>query len=178
MVAVLELTPDEAWELKEAFDARTQKLTEWLNGPEGQALYAEQEALSKAVEDRDVQGVRAITRKATTERDKFQALIDSTEEDIRIALTRDQRIQWDAHRLTTKMFEVLADVPLTEFQKHAIREWAPTHVEMAMRGREPNPIASAYVSLEKEITNRLLTDDQRPAFEAANKKNPMRTLGF
>lgn len=178
MAGALALSPGESEALKAAFDSQEQRITEWLEGPEGQALYAEEEALRKATKEKDLEGVRAITRKSVTQRDKFRAIIDETDVNIRATLSPDQLLRWDGHRIAEKLLELLSGITLTADQQNSIREQAPAAIDYATRNGEPNPMAAGYIELEQWVEEQILNPDQRTAFEAIKKSHPMRTMGF
>lgn len=178
MASVLQLTPDEQARVQAAYEARAKKLEEWWNGPEGQALLEEERALKEATEARDLQGVRAVTRKDPTQRSKFKAIADETMADVIAALPPQKRIAWDGHRVAEKMLELMHPLELNDEQQNLIRTNAVSFVQTAVNAGEPTPPSAAFLALETWAENNVMTDPQYYAYEEIKKSNPMRSLGF
>jgi hypothetical protein len=178
MVSVLALTADEQSLLRTAFEERNAILQEWLEGDEGKALREEEKALHDAVESRNLAAVQAVTRKESTQREKFRSLVEQTELEVLAAIPPDKIPDWEGHRITKRMLERMAPLGLSDEQAAAIRSNGRTAVEQARSGGESNPLSAGYLELERWAETNVLSTAQREAYVDIKKKSPLASLRF
>ena len=175
MVQALALPPSQQEALRAAFERTYGEFEEALSGEEGAKLVAEEKALRRAAEARDLAGVRRITRQKKTQRQAVQERIESGKEHILAVLRPEQRLQWDAHRISQELI-ALAGPGLSQQQAAAIRNQAPSVLHAASQRREPNPMAAAFLALEQWAENNVFTAPQRQAYQDVKKRHPLRSL--
>jgi Spy/CpxP family protein refolding chaperone len=176
MVSTLDLTLDQEDALRTAFEERDRALAEWLNGPEGQKLYAQEERLKDAVNARDLRAVRDVTRGGPNMRVAFGKQIEAADQRILDVLTEDQQQTWQGHLLAEKFLELSAPVQLSFEQQTQIRFQAPRMYAGMLARSEPNPQAAGFLALEKWAEANVFTPEQRAAYAVVKSENPLRSL--
>lgn len=178
MVDVLALNESEAENLRWAFEDRDYAVAEYMESAEGRELVAEEASLRDAVNSRDLGGVRRITDSASDKRDRLREIVAEGNEGIRMALPESKRREWDAYRISSKLLSFAEPLGLTVEQELQIEEHAFTCIDAARAANKPNPMAAAFLALEKWSENTVLSPQQRSAYEEAKKSNPLRSLSF
>ena len=105
MVRVLAMSLSQEQELRAAFESTYGGFEQALSGEEGAKLVDEERSLRQAVKARDLAGVRRITRQKKTQRQGFRERIASGKEQILAVLSAEQRLQWDAHRISQELID-------------------------------------------------------------------------
>lgn len=178
MADALGLSIAEEDAVRAAYEARDAEVRAFMESERGRQLSEDEAALADATRARDLAAVRAITDRARDDRAELMRIVEDGKRRIRDALPEDKRVEWDAHRIASEMFEVMEPLELTSDQRWEIEAQAVTNVEAAIARNEPNPMAAAYLSLEKWAENAVLTPEQRQAYQSLKKENPLRSLRF
>lgn len=175
MVRTLALPSNQQGELRAAFEQCYGEFEQALSGDQGAKLVAEEQALRHAAEARDLAAVRRITQQEKTQRQATREMIQSGKEQILAALRPEQRLAWDAHRISKELI-ALTGPGLSLQQEAAIRNQAPSFLLTASERREPNPMAAAFLTLEQWAENNVFTAPQRQAYQEVKQRHPMRSL--
>ena len=175
MVQVLALPSTQQQALRAAFETSYGEFEEALSGEQGAKLVAEEQALRRAAEARDLAAVRRITGQKKTQRQAAREMVQSGKEQVLAVLQPEQRLQWDAHRISRELI-ALAGPGLSPEQQAAIRNQAPTVLYAASQRREPNPMAAGFLALEQWAENNVFTGPQRQAYQDMKKRHPVRSL--
>lgn len=173
MKSALTLSDDEQAGLQAAFESRQQEYTAWM-AEHGADLESYEKKMMAAARSRDLGGVRSAKAKAEPLRNELRALLASHQDAIIGALSAENQTAWAAAGLADRLLELMVPLELSEEQSNQIQANAVTAAQQA--AGEPNPSAAGFLNLEKAVERSVLTADQRTAYEAIRKKNPMRSL--
>lgn len=173
MNAVLDLSEQEQSALQAAYLAREEEHSTWM-AANGRRLVELEQQMKKAAKSRDLGGVRAAKAKATPLRTELRELLARHEAAITGALTPDNQSAWAAAGLAERLLELMTPLNLTEDQIAQI--YAEAAIAVQKSANEPNPSAAGFIALEKGVEVRVLKAEQKDAYAAVKKKNPMRSL--
>lgn len=176
MVAVLELTDEEAARVKEAFDARDEEIGTW-EAAHGERLRELESQIMAATKKRRLGEMKSAIALATPLRQELLALVAKHKHQIFMALSDDKRVAWDAHRLHRRLAGLIEPLDLSDDQVEQIRAKS---LAVASKIRRPTasarPLPGAYLTLEKAVESDILTAEQRQEFETAKKQKKLRSL--
>jgi len=178
MVQILRLNETESAALMSAFDEGDAAIQKWqsLHGAELRNLEAQ---MKDAAASRNLAGVREATSKAGPLRQELVQLAKTSQEKILNSLPPEKRVEWDAHLLAEKLFDLMQPLALTPEQRAAIANRAVSAARTVARsGRPGDTMAGAFLKLERDIEQSILTPQQRPAYDLIKKKNPLRSLSL
>lgn len=178
MVRVLQLDTAAQGALRQAFSARDDAFEAWIVGPDGQRLIALEAEMFAAVEAKNLNEVKRTTSQATPLRNALRALVSEHDEAIRSVLHPDQRIQWDGHLVADEMLVLMQPLGLAFEQAQAVENGGVTAVLQAMEAGQPNPKAAAFLELEKWVEERVLSPEQRAAYQDIKASNKLRSLSI
>jgi hypothetical protein len=173
MVETLKLSPEDSGRLKSAFETRQQAIVDWMsaNGDRLSDLEGEMAAAARA---RNLSEVDRIKSQAQPLRDELRGLIAARQQAVREALSPPQRAAWEGHQLAERILKLMTTLSLSADQVAAIRQEAVAAARAA--ATETNPQAAGFLQLERGVEARVLTAQQRTAYEGIKKKNPLRSL--
>ena len=173
MVSVLKLADEERTQLRSAFEERDKIVGHWL-AEKGDELKRLEREMLEAAKSRDLPGVQRLTAQAAPLRNELRELIKAQQENIRKVLSKEHQRQWEAHELAEEFLELIDPLNPTEDQINQIRAQAGRFLDVS--SGEPNPVAAAYLKMEKWLETDVLTADQRQAFEKIKQRRPLRSL--
>jgi len=173
MTTAVPLSNEESARLRAAFEFREEEVSQWM-ASNGARLEGFEKQMRQAAKSKDLSGVRSAKSKAEPLRNELRALIEKHQAEIEGALSADNAVAWASWQLTTRLTDLMQDLSLTPVQVAEIRTAAGTAVENS--AGEKNPRAAGFLALERAVESQILTADQRTAYEAVKKKNPMRSL--
>jgi hypothetical protein len=167
--AALTLSDEEAGCLKTAFETRERVISQWT-AEKGESLKQMEREMQAAAKARDLTTVSRLTEQARPLRDELTKLVKTHKENIRGALTPDNRNRWEAQALSKALLNLMA--PLKQMAD--IRAAALPAAKASASAK--NPPAAGYLDLERTVEASILTAEQRTAFAAIKKKNALRSL--
>ncbi len=173
MTAVLQLPEQEAARLKAAFDARDAAFSAW-SAEKLKKLNELEAQMMRAARARDLSEVDRIKKQAEPLRDEMRALHKAHQETILEVLSPEQRLDWQGHKLSRRLLELMEPLALTDDQKGQIRKQARAAYQDA--AGTPNPDAAGFLALEKSVERSVLAPQQQAAYQAIKKKHPLRSL--
>lgn len=176
MIQVLQLDATQASALNEAYTARDNAATAWIEGEKGDKLVAWEAEIKRAAKAKDLGAVRNATSRAKPLRDEFRQLFATHQANIMNVLTPEQQIHWQGFEVASKLLDLTKDLGLNPQHIAAIEQGGPTVVHQAIQNGEPNPKAAAFLELERWMEDTLLTQQQRAAYDAVKSENKMRSL--
>ena len=178
MVSVLGLNQTDSQRLQAAFEKREAEVGSWIKGERGVKLKKLEGELLMAFKKKDLAETKRIISMADPLRKELKRLVDSHEENILNALTPDQRIQWDGHKIAEKLLKLMDPLKLDVSQQQQIRNAAVDAIDQAIWSGQVNPRAAGYLELEMWAENEVLFDEQWEAYQDIKKKSPIRSLGI
>lgn len=178
IVSVIQLSPSETTTLEQGFRQREEDLTNWLEGPKGQKLIELETKLREQTEAKDLSGVRATIAQSKPLRQEIVDMIKSSRNDLLDSLGPERRLEWDAHKVSKKMLDLMQPLGLDETQIADIRYAAVDELRRAQQLREPNPQAASFLQLERWVEDTILDNPQYDTYQALKVSKPMRSLGF
>lgn len=178
MVHALDLTIAEEDAVRAAYEQRDADVRAFMESERGRQLSDDEAALAEAARAGNLSKVREITGRAGGDRDALRQIIRDGKRRIREALPEDKRVAWDAYQVSAELLELMEPLGLDLDQQLKIEDQAVVSMEAALARNEPNPMAAAFLSIEKWAENAVLTPTQRRAYTDVKQENPLRSLRF
>ena len=175
--SMLGLSPEESSAFAGQLDRLDATLRSWMQGEKGQQLMGLEAEIRTKTEEKDLPGLRAVIAQATPLRTEIRELIESSRNELLDSLGPEGRLKWEAHEVASGLLELMETLVLDATQEAQIRTNAIEQLRAALSKNEPNPKAASFLELERWVESRILSFEQRAAYEAVKKDNPMRSLG-
>ena len=175
--SVLGLSATESAAFAEQLDRLDATLRAWMEGEKGQQLMQLDAEIRVKTEEKDLPGLRAVIAQATPLRNEIRGLIASSRNDLLDSLGPEGRLSWEAHEVASELLELMEPLSLDTTQEAQIRTNAIEQLRAAQSKNEPNPKAASFLELEQWAESRVLSPEQRDAYQTVKEDNPMRSLG-
>jgi len=154
-----------------AFEAREADVSAWMAKKNGARLKSLESKMKSPARSRDLAGVRSATSQAKPLREELRAVLQNA---ITAALSDANQAAWQAILLRDRLVKLMEPLQLTAERLQQIHTEGDSVVQ-ATAG-EVNPEASGFLELAKNVESRILTPEQKTAYEPIKKKSPMRSL--
>ena len=178
IVDVLSLNDEEAAAFEAIHKRYGEALAEWHES-DGKEMRSLQKQALQAARNRDLAALNRLNAAGAKEKvAKFTAAQRAIQNEYAAALINaipdDQLNRWKAYRVAVTLLDFLQPLNLTDAQKAAVHELAPTAIRSV--GKESNWQGYGTSQLEKLFENQILDADQQDEFETLKSKNKMRML--
>jgi len=174
MNRVLQLSSTETVRLVKVFKNTTIEYIKWERNQQ-QTLVELQKQMKEAEIAKDEQAFNAAKEKAIPLQQAADDMVRRRYAKLLEALTKSRQAQWEAHRLTDHILNMMANLELSQRQISEIHGHTLTPIAAAYDDpKVTNPMPEAFMNCEKIIETEVLNEIQRKIYEDVKKKYPFK----
>jgi len=173
MKAVLDLDAAEQEKIESTYRHHVSSIQAWYQEHGQTIAQSDAEALD-AIESRDVNRLKRLTKKITPLRNEVMKMHTAMDKAVLDAFTEKTRFRWQGYRLASRLFQLCKKIDLNEQQRKQIVELGASAAEWVKA--KTNPQAAGFMELEKRVEAQVFTATQLQNYAEIKDKNKLRSL--